>query len=252
MKKQSLSQIIFEYIQEYNIPIGQNENCEIATITTTSFYKQSVKKLQTILSSFGIDMKQFLGENKKSYYFTESKDEIITMLEKFDNPLVKKIRLKRDIDYQFIFSNDEPEQQMKEAVEFAEALKCFMKKNGFRLPKEFTEYDSTGDFNDDLAEAIEKLALYEFNKSRFDTQEIKKEIFDVLLDIKDILLDVNDYMLSTNTYDAMDDEEVKHNLYDLRDDLQKCLDEYKDCFNRFNLYDVNELTDNDANNTDDK
>ena len=232
MNEQTLSYIISEYAKDPDAPAERIEVLGMTNITNTDFYKKTSRKLTNILNDFDIDIKDFLRGKRKIYYFNDSKDEIITMLKYFDNSIAKKIRLKKKIDYRVIFSNDNPEQQMNEALKFEDALNSFMKKNQYTLLKKYDEYDSTDEFNEDLAVNADRVLTYFLNKSKFDTLGFKYEISDVLFKINDILLDIWNYMLLTNTFDAMDDNEVKENLYDLRDDLEKCLDGYESFFKR--------------------
>lgn len=222
-KHQRLSEIIKEYAIKLSMPITDSKS-----ITTDSFYKSAVEKLKGILSEFGIDMKNFLTDNKKVYIFNDSQEEIITMLERFDNGIVKNIRNKKNIDYKSLLFDEGIADTITGAVEFAEALKSFMNKNGYNLPKEISDYETEEEFCEDLYENVEKIAIYDSNNAKFNSHnETRIEISKIALECSQILVKMIEYTKSTDTFWAMNEQFALDMLKVFKEDMQTCLNKYK-------------------------
>lgn len=224
--KQSLADIIKEYAKYVD-----NKYSKAPYTTDENFYKKTVKKLQEILSAFDIDMTDFLSNDtgkRQIYFFNDSQEEIITMLELFDNPIVKRIRLGKNLDYKTLLFDKNLTDEISKATEFANALKEFMNKNGYSLPKDISQYSSTEEFDIDLADNIEKLATYDKNNARFNSQNSTQiEITKTALECSNLLVEMIEYAKDTDSYLAVNEKFVLDKLKVFQQDLQTCLNKYK-------------------------
>ena len=213
---QTLSQIIEEYAKRHFTEWRFD-----GSITSDDFYKTNSNKLKGILKAFDIDIKNFLSDNKKKYVFNDSMEEIITMLDLFDNPIVKKIRLNRDISSKELLFNDDILNTIEEAKEFKNAIQSFMKKNGYSLSKDYTEYKHEEEFKEDLINNIYKLVKLQNVENKFDI------LIQTKVDILGLLQEIMDYVLDTTTDDVINTKFVKDKLNVFKQDIETVLEKYK-------------------------
>ena len=228
-KDKNNRQALSEIIKEYSIRLDEKYNTDYYT-TDIFFYKKKVKKLRKILSEFDINMRCFLSKEKgkERYFFNDSQEEIITMLERFDNGIVKNIRNKKNIDYKSLLFDEGIADTITGAVEFAEALKSFMNKNGYNLPKEISDYETEEEFCEDLYENVEKIAIYDSNNAKFNSHnETRIEISKIALECSRILVEMIEYTKSTDTFWAVNEQFALDMLKVFKEDMQTCLNKYK-------------------------
>ena len=213
---QTLSQIIEEYAKRHSIQL----RCD-GSITADDFYKTNSNKLKSILKAFDIDIKKFLSDNKKKYVFNDSMEEIITMLDLFDNAIVKKIRLNRGISSKELLFSDDILNTIEEAKKFRDAIQSFMKKNGYSLSKDYSEYKHRKEFTEDLLNNIDKLAKLQNVENKFDI------LIQTKVDILGLLREIMDYVSATTTEDVINTEFVKDKLNVFKQDIETVLEKYK-------------------------
>ncbi len=229
-----ISSSIFERLQKKEDidNLEKNTNSYVGNLKE-DLYKELSKMINGLKKDFYVNTDKISRsdkhpKNKKTYAFIDSEDEILTMYELYNKPIIKKLRKDKKIKLEDLLSESDGMKNVDILSEFFSALKSFQRKN----IQQTSEYrlnnaDPNALSKMDLEEIVEKYSEdVEIEKSirwtdGFFIKYLNDEYFEIIELLRKIFL-YADTVLSNDFISQMPSETLPE---DIISDIRKKLDD---------------------------